>query len=234
MEENHGKAVCFIPARGGSKRIVNKNISKLGKKSLLQLGIELAESTNCFDKIIVSSDSDEILSESLKHGSSVSAIKRSSACSSDSSSTEDAIIEWLANSGTELNEIDLICLLQLTSPFTHKKHIEEGYSLITSGMFSSVIGGIEVYPFIWKTNKDIDNIVDPLYDPEKRPRTQEMSKVFIETGAFYFFKKTDFMVKRNRIVSPVGKVVMDIVRGGIDINDVNDLELAQILAPALL
>jgi len=228
------KAICFIPARGGSKRIVNKNISQLGDKNLLQIGIELAESAKCFERIVVSSDSELILEASLGYGSKVSVVKRSSSSSSDKSSTEEAILEWILASEDNHQGVEIICLLQLTSPFTCKEHLEKGYSLIRSGIYSSVIGGVEMHPFIWRTSCDLDSLSEPSYDPVKRPRTQEIRKVFIETGAFYFFNKSDFISTKNRITSPVGKVVMDIIHGGIDINDVHDLELARKVAPALL
>ena len=57
------KSLCFIPARGGSKRIPRKNLLPLGGKSLLRRSIDTAIQAEIFDKIIVSSDDPEVKEE---------------------------------------------------------------------------------------------------------------------------------------------------------------------------
>ena len=52
--------ICVIPARGGSKRILRKNIKDFLGKPIIAYSIEVALKSNCFDKVIVSTDDDEI------------------------------------------------------------------------------------------------------------------------------------------------------------------------------
>ena len=53
--------ICVIPARGGSKRIPKKNIKEFNGKPIIAYSIEAALKSNCFDKLIVSTDDDEII-----------------------------------------------------------------------------------------------------------------------------------------------------------------------------
>ena len=55
------KIIGIIPARGGSKGIIDKNIIKLNNKPLISYTIESAISSDCFDKIVVSTDSEKII-----------------------------------------------------------------------------------------------------------------------------------------------------------------------------
>lgn len=61
------KIFCFIFARGGSKRIKNKNLIKIKNKSLLKISIDIAKEINNINKIIVSSDSVKIINEAKKN-----------------------------------------------------------------------------------------------------------------------------------------------------------------------
>ena len=65
------KSICIIPARGGSKRIKNKNLRLINKKSLLSYSIEKAKNLKIFERIIVSTDSKLIEKEALLHGAEV-------------------------------------------------------------------------------------------------------------------------------------------------------------------
>ena len=57
------KILCLIPARGGSKGIINKNLKKIKNKSLVKISIDFAKSLRYVDKIVVSSDETKILKE---------------------------------------------------------------------------------------------------------------------------------------------------------------------------
>ena len=76
------KIVAIIPARAGSKRVINKNIRKLGGKSLVERAMELASSIDIIDKVVLSSDGDLILKEAQKFPS-VLALKRPEEISGD-------------------------------------------------------------------------------------------------------------------------------------------------------
>ena len=54
-------SICIIPARGGSKRIKNKNIIKFNKQPMIYWSVKAAKKSKCFDKIVISTDCDKII-----------------------------------------------------------------------------------------------------------------------------------------------------------------------------
>ena len=88
------KNICFIPARGGSKRVKNKNIKKFLGKPLLERVIKTAKKSNLFDKIYVSTDSILIKKLAIKCGAFVPYI-RSKELSNDSAILKSVIDDFL-------------------------------------------------------------------------------------------------------------------------------------------
>ena len=87
--------LAIIPARGGSKRLPKKNILELNNKPLIAYTIEAGLQSKYIDKVIVSSDDDEILNISRKFGADI--IKRPKELASDIATTFDAIKHTLNN-----------------------------------------------------------------------------------------------------------------------------------------
>ena len=88
------KSICFIPARGGSKRVKNKNIKKFLGKPLLERVIKTAKKSNLFDKIYVSTDSILIKKLAIKCGAFVPYI-RSKELSNDSANLKSVVDDFL-------------------------------------------------------------------------------------------------------------------------------------------
>ena len=60
--------IAIIPARGGSKRIIKKNIINFNGRPIISLQIKILKKSKLFDKIIVSSDNEEIINIAIKYG----------------------------------------------------------------------------------------------------------------------------------------------------------------------
>ena len=105
--------IAFIPARGGSKSIKNKNLKKLGKKNLVEITINQALKSKLFSKIVLSSDSKNILRVAKKYNN-IERFKRPSSISRDVSKTELAILNYFKNNKNYLAEH--LVILQVTSP----------------------------------------------------------------------------------------------------------------------
>ena len=89
--------IAIIPARGGSKRIPLKNIRSFRGTPMIGWSIQAAQKSECFDRIIVSTDNDEIANIALSLGAEVPFL-RPSHLSDDHTSTKDVIvhaIDWL-------------------------------------------------------------------------------------------------------------------------------------------
>ena len=87
--------LAIIPARGGSKGIKKKNLSRLDGKSLIEITALEIQKTKLFEKIVLSSESEEILDHGLSLG--IEIIKRPKQISKDNSRSEDAVIHVLKN-----------------------------------------------------------------------------------------------------------------------------------------
>ncbi len=218
------KSICFIPARGGSERIKNKNLSEVGNTNLLKKAISTAYMANFFDEIVVSTDSKEIAEVSIAFNSNIKIHSRPPELSHSFSQIEDALHHFLKNIIDCPNHT--ICLMQCTSPFTTFKDLVEGIKKINTGKFNSVIGGFKIYPFLWEICDENCSLISPKYNYKERPRTQEMKSMFYETGAFYFFKAHNFFKSKKRVIKPVSFIEMSPQLAIHDINTLNDLDLA--------
>ena len=121
-----GKSIlAVIPARGGSKRLPNKNILDLAEKPLIAWSIEAGLNSKYIDTVVVSSDSDDILDISKKFGADI--IKRPDELASDTATSFDAIKHTIENT---IETFDYVILLQPTSPLRNNSHIDEAFELL--------------------------------------------------------------------------------------------------------
>lgn len=110
------KNIAIIPARSGSKGLKDKNIKLLGNKPLIAYSIEAAIQSNCFDEVMVSTDSEEYAKIAIEYGAKVPFL-RSAETSSDQASSWDAVKEVLKLYEEKFGQkFDIITLLQPTSP----------------------------------------------------------------------------------------------------------------------
>lgn len=108
------KIVAIIPARGGSKRLPNKNIMNLCGKPLIVYSIESALNSKLVNKTIVSTDDNNIARISRQYGADV--IKRPDELAKDSSPTIDAVVHALTQLESQGESFDIVVLLEPTSP----------------------------------------------------------------------------------------------------------------------
>ena len=112
--------LAIIPARGGSKRIKNKNIKNFFKKPIISYPINEAIKSKIFDKIIVSTDSDKIRKISQKFGANVF-FKRPKKLSGDKVSDKLVIkhaIEWVTK---HIGKVRYVCVIYPTAALIKKK-----------------------------------------------------------------------------------------------------------------
>lgn len=118
------KILSIIPARKNSKRLVNKNLRKLNKKTLVENSIIFAKKNIDKSKIFVSTDSDLIRKISLKNDV-LCPYLRPTSLSKDKSTSFSVIKHTLKWCKKKYGVFDVIILLQPSTPFRKKKHLEE-------------------------------------------------------------------------------------------------------------
>ena len=184
--------ICVIPARGGSKRIPRKNIKEFNGKPIIAYSIEAALKSNCFDKVIVSTDDIEISRIAKKYGAQVPFL-RPDYLSDDYAGTTQVIkhaIEWMEEADFY---IDNVCCLYATAPFVNKERIENAYEkLIESG--ANYCFSVTSFPFpiqraIKITNK---NRVQMFYPEYFNVRSQDLEESYHDAGQFYWGKAQAF------------------------------------------
>jgi N-acylneuraminate cytidylyltransferase len=223
--------LIFIPARGGSKGILSKNLQKVGGVSLVEIAVRLAQEVSTLITnpvtVVVSSDDEKILK--VAGNSGAIAFRRSKDLARDDSTTEDALLEYL-NSISEPNSDLLIALLQCTSPFTRPLDVLRGLEFISSDRFDSVFLGTEGHYWLYRPEASGGTWVPDGHELGFRPSRQQVEPRVHETGAGYFFRGGHFMQSKFRLFGRIGAVVGDSF-ASVDIDEPADLEFARAIWP---
>ena len=192
------EVLAVIPARKGSKGIKGKNIRKVFGKKLFLYTLEAAMKSKSISKIVVSTDCEEIISDSRALGIDVKNKRPSNLCTSEALTVDD--LNYEINQLAKNNEyFKYILLLQPTCPLRTYRDIDESFSLIKEKDCDSLISVVDVdgqHPLRMKSirNNYLYNYIDTGFE-DMRPR-QKLPKVYIRNGSIYF-AKMDFFKKRN-------------------------------------
>jgi N-acylneuraminate cytidylyltransferase/CMP-N,N'-diacetyllegionaminic acid synthase len=227
------KILAFIPARGGSKRIPNKNIKLLNGKPLIAYTIEVAKKSKYINRIVVSTDSKEITTVAKEYGAEVPFLRPKEI--SQEESTEMQFFEHALNwfSENENYEPALIVLLYPTSPFRKPesidKAIEEMLIYTDADSLRSVklcsehpykmwtIENGYLKPFVKNKDSNIHTLSYQLFP-----------KVYIQNASIYITKPSTIKNKK----SPIGDIVIPFVMDemeSIDINTALDFQFAEMI-----
>ena len=187
------KILAIIPARGGSKGIKNKNIIDLNGKPLIAYTIEAAKQSKYIDRVIVSTDSEEIRDVSIKFGADVPFL-RPDELASDTAKTIDVLVHAVEKLEVQGEVYDYLVLLQATSPLRRDKHINEAIEQVIDNNLSSLVSVHEVddHPLLVRS-LDLDGRVNKLVDQDSTIRRQEFKKYYKVNGAIYINKITKQM-----------------------------------------
>lgn len=221
--------VALIPARGGSKGIKRKNIKQLNGKPLIAYTIEQAKRSKNVDRVIVSTDDDEIARISVKYGAEVPFMRPKELAKDDTPGIDPVIhcIKWLIEN--EKYSFEYICLLQCTSPFRNFKQIDEAITKLYNFNADSIVSicESEVTPY-WMKKVDNDRISDFLTDNKFYARRQDIPKVYRLNGAIYISKVGNILKNRTWYTNNTLGYIMDRI-SSIDIDDIIDFKFAEFL-----
>ena len=196
------KIIVFIPARGGSKGIPNKNIKELAGKPLIVHTIAYAMESNLINEIIVSTDDSKILKIAKNSGAVV--IKRPTELSTDTSTTESAIEHYI---NFTKEKPDIIVLTQATSPLRPKDSLDKALKHFQKGGYDSLLSICPTHRFFWRVKEKETAYAE--YDYLNRPMRQDLKKVdmrYMENGSLYIFTRNHFEKTGNRLGGKIGYV----------------------------
>jgi len=216
--------LAIIPARGGSKRLPRKNVVDLAGKPLIAWTIEAGLKSKYIDKVIVTSDDDEILSISQQYGAIT--IKRPDELASDTATTFDAIKHAIDNA----EAYNYIVLLQPTSPLRNVNHIDEAIELLMAKKADAVVSVCEMdHSPLWSNTLPEDgNMREFLREEIKNKRSQDLPTYYHLNGAIYICKTDKLLEQKSFFVKDDIFAYMMDRKNSIDIDEKEDFELAQI------
>ena len=217
------KNICFIPARGGSKRVKNKNIKKFLGKPLLERVIKTAKKSNLFDKIYVSTDSILIKKLAIKCGAFVPYI-RSKELSNDSANLKSVIDDFLNKVilSQKTHKMNLFVLYP-TSIFVDKKLIMKCNKMLKK---TEYVTTVKKFPHpIQRALKYYKKKLKPINLKHKLMRTQDLEEYYYNAGQIDCFK-IDAWLKKKMFHKMYAKFVLLNDFDSIDIDTPDDLKLA--------
>lgn len=211
--------VAIIPARGGSKRIPRKNIKDFHGKPLIAYSIETAIKSNLFDKVIVSTDDEEIAQISKKYGATVPFL-RPKKLSDDFTGTGAVVnhtLEYLKSVG---ENYDFVCTIYATAPFLDEKYLIEGFEKLKNSNAKNAFSCTSM-PFpIQRTFKITENQRCEMFWPENfMKRSQDLEEAYQDAGQFYW---TNLNIKSDEIT--FGKDSIPIILPRYLVQDIDTLE----------
>ena len=222
------KNIAIIPARSGSKGLIDKNIKDLCGKPLMAYTIEAAIKSGQFDEVMVSTDSERYADIAKEYGASVPFL-RSELTSSDTASSWDMVEEVLNGYRRLGKEYDTFCLLQPTSPLRTDADIKGAYELYAEKASFAVVSVCEAeHSPLWCGHLPENQEFVGFIDPENMEQRQSGGKFYRLNGAIYIVNIGKFMQDRYLYRAGSFAYIMDQERS-VDIDTKIDFKMAELL-----
>lgn len=222
--------LAIIPARKGSKRLLNKNILKLGGKPLVAWTIEAALKSKYINEVMVTTDSDEIAEISKNYGAKVPFI-RPNELATDKASSYD-VIKHTIDFYRQKNQIfDYIILLQPTSPLRNYDNINKAIELQIEKNANSITSVCEMnHSPLWSNTLPNNSSMIGFIEPEIiGKRSQDIETYYRLNGAIYIAKTKTLLKEESFIsVSKSFAYKMD-KKHSVDIDDEMDFKMAELI-----
>ncbi|APC05332.1 pseudaminic acid cytidylyltransferase [Polynucleobacter asymbioticus] len=223
--------LAVIPARGGSKRIPRKNIKLFHGKPMIAYAITAALSSKAFDKVIVSTDDDEIARVAEVYGAEVP-FMRPPELADDHTPTVPVIAHAISacqNMGWDAKEV---CCIYPGVPFISTGDLSAAYEqlLLTGAQYVFPVTGFPS-PIQRALRRLLDGTVQPFQPEHAATRTQDLEPCYFDVGQFYWGRKQAWLdglnihMNGSTLVIPEWRVV--------DIDNPEDWERAELVYSAL-
>ena len=220
--------VAIIPARGGSKRIKKKNIRSFCGQPIIAYSIQQAIKSGVFDRIIVSTDDDDIATVAKTYGAEVPSIRPKN-LSGDIVGAIDAVnhaSNWLEGNG---GAVDYVCCIYPTAPFVRAVDIKEGLELLVDSakLFAFTV---TTFPFpiqrALRLNKNLQ--LEAFWPDNIEKRSQDLEEAYHDAGQFYWGKAVSFLEKEPIFAKHSFPIILprDIVQ---DIDTEEDWSCAELM-----
>jgi N-acylneuraminate cytidylyltransferase len=224
-----GYALAVIPARGGSKRVPGKNIRPLLGMPAIAYSIRAALESGVFDRVVVSTDSDEIARVAREHGAQVPFVRDASLADDHtpvSLATVDAL-ERLDPSGERFTHV---AQLMANCPLRDAEDVRASWEQFTSTGARSQLSVMRFgfqNPW-WAMRRASDYVLDPLFGDRAVAPSQSLPELFCPTGAIWWAQADVLRAERTFHVD--GRTGWEISwQHGVDVDTEDDWAMAELL-----
>jgi pseudaminic acid cytidylyltransferase len=189
--------IAIIPARGGSKRIPRKNLKAFCGQPIIAYSIQAAQRAGVFDRVIVSTEDDEIAALARDLGAETPFV-RPAALANDHATTVPVIkhaVDWLNQNGCP---VDNACCIYATAPFVQASALRAAYETLVSRRVTGYVFSATSFPFpIQRAFKvDADGCVEMFHPENYNTRSQDLEEAFQDAGQFYWGSAATYLSEK--------------------------------------
>lgn len=224
------KRIAIIPARGGSKRIPNKNIRDFCGKPMIAHILQAARESGLFDVIHVSTDS-AVISETVESLGFHIEFMRPPELADDHTPIMPVLKYVTETYSSRGQPFDQVWLLMACAPLVKPSDLQQAAQLFEQAGGASPVLSISEYPapIEWAFNRAADGKMTPVQSGMFAVRSQDLGKKYFDAGAFVAFP-AQAVQKSEGAGSDIGLVGYVIPKGNaVDIDDEADWALAEAL-----
>ena len=223
--------VALIPARGGSKRLPRKNIIDFLGRPIIEYTIEAAHRSGCFNRIVVSTEDQEIATLASEYGAEVA--ERSMALAGDSASVIEVCLDFLARQEASGKLPDHLAVLYPTAPLRSDNDVKAVMSKLEPGVcdFAMAVTRYDLPPH-QALKFGPDDTLQPMWPELVARRSSDLPQLCVDNGSTYAVTTEAFREHRTFYGPTLRGFEMPRERS-IDIDTPLDLELARAAARRL-
>lgn len=225
--------IAVIPARGGSKRIPDKNIRNFCGKPIIAYSIGAAKKAGVFDKILVSTDSEKIAEISRQYGAEIP-FMRPPELADDFSGTDAVVLhalEWMSRHAA--CRARYVCCIYATAPFVRPEFLLKGLEMLTKGKASAVFSVTTFpYPILRALKVGKTGRIEMFWPEYRLSRSQDLPESYHDAGQFYWADAKKFLQERSFF----GKNAIPLILPRYLVQDIDtpeDWERAELMFKAL-
>ena len=220
------KKIAIIPARGGSKRIPGKNILDFHGRPMIGWTIDAALESGIFDRVLVSTDSEEIAAVSRGLGASVPFLRKGSA--DDDAPSSEATLGSLMQAEKYWNvRFDTVAQLMPNCPLRTALDIRQSFDSFDQNTSNFQISAFRfgwMNPW-WAIRVDESGAPQPLFEEALESRSQDLDTLYCPTGAIWIAERESFVAART-FYGPSYCLCELSWLSALDIDDYDDLRMA--------
>lgn len=190
------KIVCIIPARGGSKRIPRKNIYPFKNRPIISYSIEAAINTDLFEKVVVSTEDQEIATIAGRYGAEID--DRDKDLATDRARVVDVCLEYLTKESKCGNTYDILCCLYPTAPLRNSNDIINTVKVVMGGQWNYSMAVTEFFFQAHQALVEDDNGgLQPMWPELIEKRASDLPKMYVDNGSTYAVRVKDFLLSKT-------------------------------------